>query len=367
MKALPTAAVLRLFEQKGLHFDASSGPEVHRLLRAGIEGSKISLSSQELPEDFEELHQKGISFNACSLSQLERIGTALPQIRIGLRFNPGLGSGHSNRTNVGGPASSFGIWHELKDKAKALVDKFGLDVFRIHTHIGSGADPTIWQKVTTLNLEVVRAIPSVTTLNMGGGYKIARVPEETGTDLLQIGEEVGKTLRTFAEATGRELHLEIEPGTFLVGNAGGLLTRIQDVVHTGEGGYRFLKLDSGMTDILRPAMYGAQHPIDLLPMPATVPERESEHPYCVVGHCCESGDILTPQPGDPEGLKARMLPEAKTGDLAWIGAAGAYCSTMSAKNYNSFPEAAEVLREANGRFTLIRKRQTLDQILANEL
>ena len=87
----------------------------------------------------------------------------------------------------------------------------------------------------------------------------------------------------------------------------------------------------------------------------------------VVGHCCESGDLLTPAPGDPEALATRNLPRAEIGDFCVIEGAGAYCSSMSAKNYNSFPEAAEVLKKEDGRLAQIRKRQTFDQIIENEV
>jgi diaminopimelate decarboxylase len=174
---------------------------------------------------------------------------------------------------------------------------------------------------------------------------------------------VAQLLEDFAKRTGRQLHFEIEPGTFLIANAGAVLARVQDVVDTGSDGYTFLKLDCGMTEILRPSLYGAQHPIDIL-QETPVTHRQ---PAIVVGHCCESGDILTPAPGDPEALSTRDLPVARPGDFALIGGAGAYCAAMSAKNYNSFPEAPEVMLNTDGRIRLIRQRQTLDQILTNEL
>jgi diaminopimelate decarboxylase len=118
-----------------------------------------------------------------------------------------------------------------------------------------------------------------------------------------------------------------------------------------------------MTELLRPAMYGAQHPIQILQeTPA-----KTTRPCIVVGHCCESGDIFTPAPGDPEALSTRDLPEAEIGDYALIGGAGAYSSAMSAKNYNSFPEVAELLLRTDGTIALIRTRQTLEQAVANEL
>jgi len=156
----------------------------------------------------------------------------------------------------------------------------------------------------------------------------------------------------------------VEPGTYLVANSCALIATVIDVVDTGRRGYKFLKVDAGMTEILRPGMYGAQHPIEVVPAAAG---GRSQVKYVVVGHCCESGDVLTPASGSPEALQPRLLPETRVGDLIVLGGAGAYCSSMAAKNYNSFPEAAEVMISENGSAELIRKRQTLDQIVQNEV
>lgn len=363
MKACPNANILRRFEAAGLHIDASSGYEVKRAMAAGFAPEKISLSTQELPEDFAALCGQGVLLNACSLNQLERFGAAFEGGEVGLRFNPGAGSGGNNRTNVGGPASSFGIWHEWLPEVQALVAKYQLKVVRIHTHIGSGSDPAVWQKISSMSLDLVRAFPEVHTLNLGGGYKVARMPEETGTDLQACGAPVAEKFREFAAETGREIHLEIEPGTFLLANAGAVLAKVQDMVSTGPQGYEFLKLNTGMTELLRPSLYGAQHPVTLL---QAEPSSETVE-YVLAGHCCESGDILSPAPGDPELLAPRALPRAAIGDLCVIDGAGAYCAAMTAKHYNSYPEAAEILLECDGSTRLIRKRQAPDALWADEI
>jgi len=363
MKASPNRAILQIFDRLGLHIDASSGPEVHRAIRAGISPKKISLSSQELPSDFAELFKLGIEINACSLNQLERLGKALPGASFGLRFNPGAGSGGNNRTNVGGPSSSFGIWHESASDAAALLKKYQLKAIRIHTHIGSGSDPVVWQNVAVMSLNLVRKFSDVSILNLGGGYKVGRMPEEQTTDLQTVGRPVAELFEAFAHETGRKLKLEIEPGTFLVANSGGVLAEVQDIVSTGKPGYEFLKLNCGMTELLRPSLYGSQHPIFLF---SRSDRARPEKPYIVAGHCCESGDILTPAPGEPELLKTRQLPEAEIGDLCFIGGAGAYCSGMATKHYNSFPEAGEVLINRSGEPVLIRQKQAIEDIWQNE-
>ncbi|GHC04417.1 diaminopimelate decarboxylase [Cerasicoccus arenae] len=364
MKASPNAAILKRFTSLGLHIDASSGWEVRRALKAGVPAGNISLSTQQMPEDFGELHAAGIRFNACSLAQLKRFGQLFPGQLCGVRFNPGLGSGGTGKTNVGGPHSSFGIWHEWADEVEAIAQANNLTIERIHTHIGSGSDPAVWERVSHLSLALVRRFTDVKTLNLGGGFKVGRMDFEKSTDLQVVGEPVKEAFVALAEETGRKIHLEIEPGTFLLANACSLLTTVQDIVATGGlDGRQFLKLDGGMTEILRPSLYAAQHPIIISPNEPT----EGTADYLVVGHCCESGDVLTVGADDPESLQPRTLTKAAIGDLCVIEGAGAYCSSMSAKNYNSFPEAAEALLEKDGTLRLIRRRQTLEQILQNEV
>lgn len=366
MKAAPTAAILRIFNEEGLGIDASSVHEVERAVRAGFGTEAISLSTQELADDFIYWAQDGIKINLCSINQIHKIGRWGKATRVGLRFNPGKGSGGNNRTNVGGLASSFGIWKDDLNEAIKLCQEYKLVVERIHTHIGSGSDPEVWKMVASMTLHLARAFPSVETINLGGGYKVARMPDEKPTDLQEVGAPVKELFKSFAEETGRQLKLEIEPGTFLLAHACSLVTRVQDVTSTGTDGYRFLKLDSGMTEILRPSLYGAQHPIHLVCEPGQQKFRESME-QVVVGHCCESGDLLTPAPGDPEALAPRILPRGEIGDFCVIEGAGAYCSSMATKNYNSFPEAAEVIKKEDGRLAHIRKRQTFDQIIENEV
>lgn len=364
MKALPNAAVLQVFHRAGLHIDASSGFEAERAMRAGIPAGHIQLTAQELPKNLEELVSKGVLFNACSLHQLESYCKLFPGTEVAVRINPGLGSGHSNRTNVGGPSASFGIWHERLADMLNIAQNHHVTIATMHTHVGSGTDPNVWIHCARLSLGIAATLQDVRTLSLGGGFKVARMENETSTNLDDIGKLIAQEFQDFSERYKRKLDLEIEPGTYLVANAGALVATAIDVVDTGEEGYNFIKIDSGMTEILRPSMYGAQHPIWVVAPPG---ERRTQLEYLVVGHCCESGDILTPEPGDPERLETRILSEARIGDLVVIGGAGAYCAGMAAKNYNSFPEAPEILRRKDGSFTLIRKRQSVDQMLANEV
>ena len=364
MKALPNSAVIKILTNKGLHIDASSGYEAVRAMGAGVPGDHIQLTAQQMPDNLKDLVAQGVIFNACSLNQLRRFGELFPGHSVSVRINPGMGSGHSNRTNVGGPAASFGIWHEYIPEVQAICSDHDLTVTAMHTHIGSGSDPEVWERVALMSLEICVGFEEATTLSLGGGYKVGRMPGEVSTDLQVIGEHVVEAFRMTAGKFGRELQLEVEPGTYLVANAGAIVTTAIDVVDTGDEGYTFIKTDSGMTEVLRPSLYGSQHPIAVVP--AEEEDRGTKE-YIVVGHCCESGDVLTPAQDDPEGLLARELVDTKVGDAVVIGGAGAYCAGMASKNYNSFPEAAEVLLGRDGSLHLIRQRQTLEQVLENEM
>ena len=364
VKACPTRAVLKVLTDAGLDMDASSGYEVERALQAGVSPENIQLTAQQVPDNLKELVQRGVLFNACSLAQIHTFGALFPGRPLSLRVNPGLGSGHNNRTNVGGPSASFGLWHEHLDEALAAGRRYGLQFTRLHTHIGSGSDPEVWQRVALMSLDTCSRLPDVTVLNLGGGYKIGRVRGEETTNLRKIGLPIVEAFRSFETKHGRRLRLEVEPGTYLVANACALIATVIDAVDTGPRGYKFLKVDAGMTEILRPSLYGAQHPLEVVP---ATPRGRRRAKYVIVGHCCESGDVLTPAPGSPEALQPRLLPETRIGDLVVLGGAGAYCSSMAAKNYNSFPEAAEVMISENGSAELIRKRQSLDQITQNEV
>lgn len=358
MKANPNSHILRVFNEKGVQIDASSGFEAERAMRAGVTPADISITSQEIPKNLDSLIEQGVQFNACSLHQLQTYGRLFPGSEVGVRINPGLGSGHSNRTNVGGPASSFGIWHEYVGEVLKTAQEYDLTISRLHTHIGSGSDPEVWTKVAAMSLEQAKAFPDVDTIDLGGGFKVARMQDEIETDLKVVGPVIARALEQFYQETGRKLKLEIEPGTFLVANAGSLITTIHDITDTGEAGYTFLKVDGGMTEVMRPSLYGAQHPLVVV---NALPEKHQK--YVVVGHCCESGDILTPQPGDPEAIAERLLQTANIDDLLVVEGVGAYCAYMSAQNYNSFPLRPEVMKTVGGQLVEICRRETLEEML----
>lgn len=362
MKANPHRRILQLFNTMGLHVDASSGNEVNRAIKAGVPAHNILLTTQELPHDFSELTERGVQINACSLHQLNRYGVQHPGTEVSVRINPGVGSGMFSRVNVGGKQSSFGIWHEDISLAREIAQRHRLVVKRVHTHIGSGTDPDVWGQVAEFSAGLLDHFPDASVLNLGGGFKVARVAGEESTDCDRISAGVRSILERYAEKSGRQIDLEIEPGTFLVANAGIIVATVVDITSTGENGHRFLKVGMGMGDVLRPQLYGAVHPMWTIPQNGT----QIEANYIVVGHCCESGDLLSTEPGHGDEPRSRSLREVKIGDLFVMGGVGAYCSSMNTSGYNSFDRAAEVIKTENGGIELITRRQTWEECAALE-
>ena len=363
MKANPNISILSLMKKKGICIDASSGFEAERAILAGFEPEKILISSQEFPKNLKSLIKKKVQFNACSLNQIKSFGEFFPKSEIGLRFNPGLGSGGTNKTNVGGLTSSFGIWYEELEEVKKLLSKYELRVKRFHTHIGSGTDPKIWTEAAKLTLSFVKEFPECKIVDLGGGYKVARMQNEKNTNLQEIGKIIKNLFKEHEQKYKQKLHLEIEPGTYLIANAGSLVCKVDDVVSTGNKGYDFVKLNVGMDSVTRPALYGSEHPIVVISSNGI---RKSEvKDYVFTGHCCESGDIFTQKEGGE--LLKRTTFAVDIGDYVVLEGVGAYCSSMCLKNYNSFPELPEVLIDNEGIFHKIRKKQSLKQMMENEI
>lgn len=359
LKANPHIAILKIIEKMGLHFDASSEFEVMRCLQAGIPAEKIQLTGQQFPrKHLKEIFEAGVLFNACSLRQLDEFGKHFPGTNVSFRINPGTGSGSNRKTNVGGPSASFGIWHEYTDQVSEIATKHNLNITRIHSHIGSGSDPEVWKGVTEMTLAQADKFPNVHTVNLGGGFKVARMSSEKSTDLQEVGEFVKQVFIKHAEKTGNKYKLEIEPGTYLSANCGSLICDVDDITDTGKDGYKFLKLNTGMDTITRPALYASEHPIIVLN------DNTETEDYVICGHCCESGDVFTVDESDT--LTKRTVNKANVGDVVVIEGAGAYCASMSLKNYNSFPTTPQLLLE-NDQFKIILAPQEIQDVIAPEI
>lgn len=200
---------------------------------------------------------------------------------------------------------------------------------------------------------------SIQSISAGGGLP---VPYREGQQYVDIGAYYklwDAARHRLANQFGHEISLELEPGRFLVAESGYLISEIRAIKTSGEN--TFYLVDAGFNNLARPILYGAYHPMAVCPADGSAALRPVKN-VVVGGPLCESGDIFTQEEGG--FVASRSLPEAKVGDFLVIGVAGAYGYAM-ASNYNSKPLVAEVLIE-NGKANLVRRRQTLDDIIQLE-
>jgi diaminopimelate decarboxylase len=381
MKANSGRALLELIGAQGVGVDASSLNEARRARRAGIPAARIMLTTQEVPEgpdrrDLETLLREGMVYNACSQRQLELVipFARAHELTLSLRVNPGVGAGESVTRNTGDKYSSFGVHLANLDQVTTLAREAGVRLAQVHVHIGSGGDPAAWRENIDRMLEITeRWFPEADTINLGGGFKEARMPDEHAADVPALGAYARDRFAAFAARTGRKLHYSVEPGTYVVANAGYLVTQVLDRKWSGPDGFEFIVADGGMEANTRPLLYGSRHPFyvvsasgQLLSSEFDLDEARPELDHRVlVGRCCESGDS---QSLDQHGhIIPRLMADPQVGDLVVVGGAGAYCSAMSPFNYNSHVQAPEVLLRTDGTLRVIRRRQTLDQLLENEV
>lgn len=381
MKANSGKSLLRIISGQGLMIDASSLNEAKRAHLAGIPLKDIFLTTQEIPDgkerkDLEEMMLKGLKYNVCSMEQLQRIGdfAQANKIDLSIRIHPGVGSGESASRNTGDKYSCFGVHLSDVDQALGYAKERSLQFTEVHVHIGSGGDPEVWRQNIDLELGIIeKYFPDCHTVSFGGGLKEGRMPGEIVADIQALGEYAKQQIEKFYEKNGRKLKMEIEPGTYIVANSGYAVTTVVDKKQTGADGFNFIIVDGGMEINARPLIYGSQHPFyivskngELLSSDyAAASMGNSDYEAIVVGRCCESGDSQSLDSN--HNILTRKMAEPEIGDILVIGGAGAYCSSMTPFNYNSHTQIPEVLFTQSGELKLIRKGQTLEQIVENEL
>lgn len=365
-KACSNTHILRLLREGGALVDCVSEGELERALtagfRSGSEPAQIVYTADILTEStIERLIAQRIPLNAGSEDMLAQLGRRSRRHPVWLRINPGFGHGHSKKVNTGGEASKHGIWHENLAGALARIDEFELDLVGLHMHIGSGVDFSHLQRVCdAMVAQVVALGRDVRAISAGGGLPTAYHASELELDVTAYAGRWLDARRRIEEHLGHAIELEVEPGRFLVAAAGVLLSEVRATKSAGKN--QFVLVDAGFNDLVRPAMYGAQHHISLLPRSPEDSAPRAVRPTLVAGPLCESGDVFTQGAGGE--IVPRPLPPAAVGDLLVLHDTGAYGASMSS-NYNTRPLAAEVLIDGDS-VRVIRRRQTVDDLLALE-
>ncbi len=365
-KACSNLAILDLVRREGVLVDTVSAGEIQRALAAGYiahgEPPPIIYTADIFDsESLDLVIEHGIHVNCGSPDMIDQLGERAPGRSITLRINPGFGHGHSQKTNTGGEQSKHGIWNEQLSECLRRADHHGLGVTGLHMHIGSGTDLEHLKQVCNAMDRTARDVGrTLTTISCGGGLPVPYRHDQTYVDLAayhQLWDTVRKRLE---DAFGHKITLEIEPGRFLVAESGYLVTEIRAIKRMG--GNLYYLLDAGFNNLARPILYGAYHPMSIVPEQGDGSTRPLQD-VVVGGPLCESGDIFTQQEGGY--VCTRKLPSAQIGELLVMEVAGAYGFVMSS-NYNARPHAAEVLIE-NNEPHLIRARQSFADLIRGEV
>lgn len=355
VKANSNGAILELLQREGCGFDLVSGGELERVLRVGAEPMSLAFAGVGKQDwEIRLALSKGIGmFNIESEAEVDLLEQLAGELgcpaRVALRLNPDVDPKTHEYISTGKKENKFGLTF---DRAAGLIPRIQasdrLELLAYHMHLGSlllEPEPyleAVERILTFVDEEPIRS-QGIVSFDMGGGFGIRDL---FGDPLALTGLAAGMS-RLLGP---RGWSLLLEPGRYLVGNAGLLLSR---VLHRKKGVDKdFLVVDASMSELIRPALYGAEHEV-LAVVEAGAPE---PRPVDVVGPVCESADFLA---------KGRLLPALGRGDLVAITDSGAYGFTM-ASHYNSRPLPAEVLCH-EGRARLIRRRETLSDLWRDEI
>jgi len=357
-KANSSLAVMKILALSGAWCDVVSPNEARLALDAGFSKERIMFTGTSVSDgDLREVSNLGIMMNIDSFSQLRRLAK-LGRFRVSIRWNPGLGAGAHEHTITAGKFVKFGIPEDRILEACREARKLGLEPIGLHQHIGSGwlgKDVDVFLSTVDKTLQIARQVTDILGhelefVDFGGGPGIPYRPEDDGFDLEKYA---GGICRKVKESGLRSRAIAVEPGRYIVGDAGILLTQINTVE---EKGTPVMGVDSGFGTLLRPAMYGAYHHAVICSKADKSPDRE----WIIAGNLCESGDVFNENKKTP-----RPMPTPQEGDILAILDAGAYGFSMSSR-YNSRVRPAEAL-VMKGRDMLIRKRECYGDLLRGQI
>ncbi len=327
-KANSNPEILRILLKAGSSIECVSKEEVLLALSVGFKPEQLLYTCSSVSD--KELHfiaKQGIKINLDSLGQLEKIGRWKPGSAVSLRINQGIGAGHHQHVITGGPDSKFGIYYTQVADILKMARKYRLEITGLHQHIGSNVlDAKILSQAATVLLKTAREFPDLESIDFGGGLGIPYKPDDKSLDVQSYSQQLAKLVQEFSKKLGRPIRIAVEPGRFLVAQAGVLLVSVTDMKKTPHK--TFVGVNSGFNHLLRPAMYGAYHQIENISQPQAKKEKVT-----IVGNVCESGDIFG---------EGRMLSRAVEGSVLAILNAGAYGYAMSS-NYNLRPRPPEVV------------------------
>ena len=349
-KALSNVSILKLMRQLGSGLDTVSIQEVQLGLAAGFEPQAIIYTPNGVSlKEIETVAQMGVQINIDNLSLLEQFGARHPKTPVCIRINPHVMAGGNSNISVGHIDSKFGISIHQIPHLLRIVENTAMNINGIHMHTGSDIlDIEVFLHAAEILFDTANHFKNLEFLDFGSGFKVPYHENDIETNIEELGEKLSKRFKAFCKEYGSDLQLVFEPGKFLVSLAGHFVTQVNVVKQTTSR--VFAQVDSGFNHLIRPMLYGSHHHIENLSNP-----NGKVRFYSVVGYICETDTFGT----------NRKITEITEGDLLVFRNCGAYCFTM-ASNYNSRYRPAEVLWY-EGKAHLIRKRETFDDIMHNQV
>lgn len=350
-KALSNINVLRIFRDLGAGIDCVSLNEVQFALKAGVDPSKIIFTPNSVSfDDYTEAVSIGVNINIDNLEILQQFGTVYGNTYpVVVRINPHILAGGNIKISTGHIDSKFGISIDQVGQILDIKKQTGLAIKGLHLHTGSEIKVVdVFLNGLNLLLELSNQFEELTVIDLGGGFKIPYKPDEKGVDIEQLGEKLFERLDQFQHSNNRKFQIWFEPGKFLVSEAGYFLTKANIIKENPTR--HFIGVDSGFNHLIRPMFYDAYHIIDNISN-----ARGPLKTYNVVGNICETDTFAWD----------RELPEVHAGDILMFKNAGAYGFEMSSR-FNSRTRPAEVI-VAKGEMKLIRRRETLDDLLQGQI
>ena len=351
IKANTNIELVKIIKSEGLHVDAMSPGEVAFEKKAGYKNNEIMYVCNNISEsEMKEIIKEGILISVDSLSQLEMYGKLNPNGEVIVRFNPGVGAGHHEKVVTGGHHTKFGVQREFIDDVKKILNKYNLKLVGINQHIGSlFLDYNSYIEGVKNILEIASSFKGLKLIDLGGGFGVPYNHEER-LDLKKLSIELDKVLSAFLDNyDNKDVIFYIEPGRYVVCEAGILIGSVTSVKENYNTNY--LGCDIGFNVLMRPILYDSYHEIKVLQKNSN----DLKETYTVVGNICESGDILGSD---------RLLDKASVGDAIIVYNTGAYGYSMSS-NYNLRSRPAEVLITIDHKDKLIRKRDTIEDMMSN--
>ena len=351
VKALTNLAVLKLIRQAGAGADVVSIFEAQLAIRAGFTPDEINYTPNGVAfSEIEEAVKLGLSINVDNLPTLVWFGKTFGNgYSCGLRLNPHIMAGGNLKISTGHKHSKFGISIEQLPEILSTVKKYNINVQNLHIHTGSEiTDVDVYLKMADVLFEAANQFATLKAIDFGGGFKVKYKEGDKVTDIDKLGRELSKRFNDYCAQTNRDLELWLEPGKFLVSEAGYLIARANVIKDTPS--ITFVSVDTGLNHLIRPMMYDAYH--EIINGSNTRGEKRMYH---VVGNICET---------DTLGAE-REIHTVQVGDFMVLKNAGAYGFSM-ASNYNSRPRPAEVLIK-NGKAALVRHRETLEDLLKGQI